>query len=424
MSTANGPARVLIVGGGIAGLEALMALRDLAGDRAELTLVAPNPEFTYKPLTVEEPFLPVVAERHELEPWVSEFGGTFVRGAAARVESDAHAVELEGGARLSYDILVVCMGARSRSAFQAAVTFQASGESLSVDEVLAEGAADESQTVAFVVPPGVSWPLPLYELALMTRRRAEERGLRDVRLLLITPESGPLILFGRAASDAVAELLRARRIEFQGSTHVRQNEDAELSLTPGGRRLDVGAVVALPVLHGPNLAGLPADEGGFIPIDGHARVPGVDDVYAAGDGTTFPIKQGGLATQQADAAAADIAARLGAQVDSDLFHPVLRGQLITGSESLHLRHDLTGGHGESAASADYLWWPPHKVGGRYLSAWLAHERPRADLEPPSHPLEVEVAIPHEWHENPMALDPYEPLDADAAVTKGTSDPTH
>jgi sulfide:quinone oxidoreductase len=420
MSIEERPARVLIVGGGFAGLEALMALRDLAGDRVELTLVAPIPEFTYKPLTVEEPFSPVVAERHELEPWAGEFGASFVRGAVVRVESDAHTVELEDGARLSYDILVVCVGARTRSPYREAVTFRASGESLSVDEVLARGAAHESRTVAFVVPPGVSWPLPLYELALMTRRRAEESGPRDVRLTLITPESGPLILFGRVASDAVGELLRARQIEFQGSAHVRQNEDADLIVTPGGRRLHAGAVVALPILDGPNLAGLPAGEQGFIPIDGHARVPGVDDVYAAGDGTTFPIKQGGLGTQQADAAAAHIAARLGAQVDPDLFHPVLRGQLITGAESLHLRHDLTGGHGESAASTDYLWWPPHKVGGRYLSAWLAHERPRADLEPPSHPLEVEVAIPHEWHENPMALDPYEPIDADAWASTGRS----
>jgi sulfide:quinone oxidoreductase len=419
--TDDGPARVLIVGGGIAGLEALMALRDLAGDRVELTLVAPVPEFTYKPLTVEEPFSSVVAERHELQPWAAEFGASFVRGAVERVHPDDHTVELEDGARLSYDILVVCMGARTQTAFQNAVTFRASGESLSVDDVLARGIADESRTVAFVVPPGVSWPLPLYELALMTRRRAEESGRGDVRLVLITPESGPLIMFGRTASDAVAGLLRARRIEFQSSTHVRQNEDAELILIPGGRRLEAGAVVALPMLDGPNLAGLPADERGFIPIDGHARVPGVDDVYAAGDGTTFPIKQGGLGTQQADAAAAHIAARLGAQVDSDVFHPVLRGQLITGAESLHLRHDLTGGHGESAASPDYLWWPPHKVGGRYLSAYLAHEQPRADLEPPSHPLEVEVAIPHEWHENPMALDPYEPLDADTWASKGSSD---
>ena len=30
-----------------------------------------------------------------------------------------------------------------------------------------------------------------------------------------------------------------------------------------------------------------------------------------------------------------------------------------------------GGGGEGVASPDYLWWPPHKVSGRYLAPWLA-----------------------------------------------------
>jgi sulfide:quinone oxidoreductase len=60
--------QVVIAGGGIAGLEALMALRDLAADRVALTLVAPDPEFTYKPFTVEEPFSPEPAVRRALAP--------------------------------------------------------------------------------------------------------------------------------------------------------------------------------------------------------------------------------------------------------------------------------------------------------------------------------------------------------------------
>ena len=130
-------------------------------------------------------------------------------------------------------------------------------------------------------------------------------------------------------------------------------------------------MIALPALEGPGIAGLPSDAEGFIPIDERARVKGVEDVYAAGDGTTFPIKQGGLATQQADAAAEHIAARFGADIDPQPFHPVLRGMLLTGDDSLSLAHSLTGGEGEGSASADYLWWPPHKVSGRYLAPWMA-----------------------------------------------------
>ncbi len=132
-------------------------------------------------------------------------------------------------------------------------------------------------------------------------------------------------------------------------------------------------------------------------------------MYAAGDGTTFPIKQGGIGTQQADAAAEQIAARFGAEIEPEPFHPILRGQLLTGVESLSLRADVAGGAGEGTASLDYLWWPPHKVSGRYLAAWLAGDEPHRDPKPPRHALEVEVELPKEWHREPMALDPYGPL---------------
>jgi len=412
MSVSPSSTAVLVVGGGIAGLEALMALHDLAGDRADLTLVAPDPDFTYKPLIVEEAFSLQPAERRELEPWAGEFGASFTQGAVAGVHPDDHAVELEDGTRMDYGVLVVCMGGRARPAYRSATTFRVTGEPLPIDALLERAAQDDSRTLAFVAPPGVSWPLPIYELALMARRRAEEGGHREIRLTVITPEAAPLVMFGRPASDAVAELLRVRGIDVHGDAYVSESDEGELFLGPGHHPLEAGAVVALPVIEGPALPGLPADEHGFIPIDEHARVPGADDVYAAGDGTTFPIKQGGLGTQQADAAAEHIAASLGAPIEAQPFHPVLRGQLITGAESLHLRHDLTGGHGEGSVSADYLWWPPHKVAGRYLAAWLAHEAPGADLEPHGRPLDVEIALPREWHERPMALDPYEPLEVD------------
>jgi sulfide:quinone oxidoreductase len=400
--------RTLIIGGGIAGVETLLALHDLAQGGAELVLVSPDPDFTYKPLTVEEPFSLKPAERRALGPLLSEFGGEFIEHGVSSVLTAEHAVELDDGSRVGYDTMVACLGAKPRDPFRDAATFRVGGHDLDIDALLARADEHESRTLAFVVPPGVTWPLPIYELALMSRRRAEESGRRDVRLQVVTPEEAPLVMFGRPASEAVGELLRARDIDVDAAAYVIE-ADGMLSIAPGDRELAAGAVVALPLMEGPGLAGLPSDEQGFIPIDQHARVVGVDDVYAAGDGTTFPIKQGGLATQQADAAAEHIAASLGAPVEAKPFHPVLRGQLITGVESLHLRHDLTGGHGEGTVSADYLWWPPHKVSGRYLAAWLAHETPRAPAEGI---IDVELPLSHDWHEEPMALDPYAPLDPD------------
>lgn len=406
-------ARVLIAGGGIAGLEALMAVRDLAEDRVAITLVAPEPDFLYKPLIVQEPFSPEPAERRELAPIAEEFAATFAQQAITEVLPDRRRVTLADGSPLDYDALIVCVGGRQRPAYREAVSFELGAEPLEIDRLLTESAAGDSRTLAFVVSPGVAWALPVYELALLSRRRAEELGLDDLELLIVTPESAPLIIFGRLASDAVAELLAARRITVRTGTWAREeNGGASLTLAPSTDRIEAGSAIALPLVEGPRIRGLPADENGFIPIDDCARVQGVQDVYAAGDGTTFPIKQGGIGTQQADAAAEQIAARAGAEIDPQPFRPVLRGKLLTGAESLHLRSSLAGGAGEGVASLDYLWWPPHKVGGRYLASWLASETARFEPQAPGHTVDVEVALPMEWHRQPMALDPYGSPSAD------------
>lgn len=392
--------RVVIAGGGIAGLEAALALHDLAPDLATVELVAPDPDFTYKPMTVEEPFSLVPAQRLELEPALRELGMGFVQAALTAVDPDEHLVDLSDGKRLPFDLLIVAVGGRARPAYLNVETFWAGRSDLPIDELLDRAAAHPSRTLAFIVPPGCTWPLPLYELALMSRRRAEGQGLYGFRIQIVTPERSPLIVFGTVPSQAVATLLQARGVNVLTDSYAVQEDDGQMRLTPGDGVLEAAAIVALPVIEGPRVPGLPADEHGFIPIDEHARVPGVDGVYAAGDGTTFPIKQGGLATQQADAAAEQIASQLGAAVEPGGFRPVLRGQLLTGDESLNLRQEISGGQGEGAASLDYLWWPPHKVSGRYLAAWLAHTTPRQDLEPPYRPIEVEVALAHDWQARP------------------------
>jgi sulfide:quinone oxidoreductase len=334
--------RVLIVGGGVAGLEALIALRDLAGERVELTLVAPDPDFVYKPLVVGEPFSESHAEHRALDPIAKEFGARFVQQPVVSVDPDARTVELDDGDRLPYDALMVCVGARQRPAYRRALSFDATEAPLALTGILADLEGGWSKRVAFVVPPGATWSLPIYELALMTQRQAWGMGFDDIAVTIVTPESAPLAIFGPRASDAVAELLVQRRIEVVTSTYAHEDEDERIVLTPGDRRLDVERIVALPVPEGPHIPGLPADENGFIPIDEHSRVRGLDGVYAAGDGASFPIKQGGIATQEADAAAEHIAARAGADIDPRPFEPILRGMLLTGDTSLYLRQDVPG----------------------------------------------------------------------------------
>ena len=187
----------------------------------------------------------------------------------------------------------------------------------------------------------------------------------------------------------------------QAETGVYVAEDPQapgrLVLHPGERTLEAERVVALPRAVGPRLPGLPADARGFIPTDLHGRVPDVDAVWAAGDAIAFPVKQGGLASQQADAAAESIAALAGAELEPRPYRPVLRGMMLTGRGKAWMRHQPAGG-GEGAAVRRALWWPPTKIAGRYLSPYLAarhgtdavSEGPQPDGQPVELDLERDV----------------------------------
>ena len=259
--------QVVIVGGGVAGLEALMALHDLAGDRAEVTLVAPGPDFLYKPLLVEEPFDLGPAERHELAPLAEELGARFVQQAAKGVDPDQHTLELSDGSTLTYDFLVVCAGGRFRPALERALTFPSGGEELRIDELLQ---AEGQRRIAFVVPSGVTWTLPIYEIALMTRRRVERRRRRQAGLI-VTPEEAPLIFGPRPARP----WRRCSRTRNRGRGGRACERGGEIPDPEARRPADRSRrLVALPAMDGPGLPGLPHDEGGFIPIDDHARVIG------------------------------------------------------------------------------------------------------------------------------------------------------
>ena len=122
---------------------------------------------------------------------------------------------------------------------------------------------------------------------------------------------------------------------------------------------------------GPDCRGVPSDRRGFVLTDLYGKVPDVDGVWAAGDAIAFPVKQGGLASQQADAAAEAIAAAAGANLEPRPFRPILRGMMLTGRGKEWMRHEPGGGAGEGSAVRRALWWPPTKIAGRYLSPYLA-----------------------------------------------------
>jgi sulfide:quinone oxidoreductase len=130
-------------------------------------------------------------------------------------------------------------------------------------------------------------------------------------------------------------------------------------------------VISTPDIEGRHIGGIPTDADGFVAVDEFSRVTGVDHVYAAGDITTFPVKQGGIATQQADCAAEVIAADLGVDLAPRPFDPVLRATLWTGETPQFLYGKLAGGSGETSVFSDHAVWEHEgKIVGRYLAPFL------------------------------------------------------
>jgi sulfide:quinone oxidoreductase len=363
------PTNVLIVGGGPAALEAALRLHRLAGDRVATTLLAPDTEFTYRPLSVLQPFASGRAWSYPLSRFATDSGFTQKRAKLARVDVAGRAVETTEDERIGYDVLLVATGAILARPFAGATVFTGSAADVEALHGLVQDVEDGyTRSIAFVAPPETTWPLPLYELALMTAERAFEMS-EKVELHIVTPEAAPLGMFGPEASRELAALLESAGITLHASARVEQVEAGRVRLGPG-KELQVERVVSLPRIDGPAIAGLPADAGGFLVTDSHGRVNGAPGVYAAGDITAFPIKQGGIACQQADAAAAQIAVDAGAAVEAEPFAPVLRGMLLTERWARFLRRDA-GGHGDHADVAGRaLWWPPTKIAGRELAGYL------------------------------------------------------
>ena len=194
----------------------------------------------------------------------------------------------------------------------------------------------------------------------------------EVSITVVTPEEGPLAVFGATASEAVQGLLEEHGVLVISSAHCETPAPGQVALGPGGRVLHVERVVALPELAGPATPGVPKhDLHGFIPIDDHCRVPGLEHVYAAGDATEFPVKHGALAAQQADAAAASIAALAGAPVTPTPFEPVIYGTLLGGDRPLYMRARLAGDRALSSEVGDEPTWSPQaKIVARYLAPYL------------------------------------------------------
>jgi sulfide:quinone oxidoreductase len=382
------PLHVLIVGAGVAALEAALALRAEAEGRVDVELLAPDVDFVYRPMAVAEPFQHGEARRFPLARLVELAGARLTPGTLARLDLDRRLAVTADGTELGWDVLLVALGARGREGVPGGLTFRGPEDRAAFAELVDEAVSGGFRSMTFALPTLAAWPLPLYELALMMKIRLDDGGATTVTVDLVTPEAEPLAVFGREASASVKRLIETRGIGLRTHTTPVVFRRGVLNVVPG-RAIRTERVVSLPVPEGRRIPGLPDDGRGFVRTDLYGQVEGLEDVFAAGDITTFPLKQGGIATQQADAAAEMIAARAGAPVTPQPFRPVLRGLLLTGLTPRFMEASLLDDTAE--IDSEPLWWPPAKIVGRHLAPFLA-EHVGLSAEPPSDMLDAGLPV--------------------------------
>ena len=348
---ANATFTTLIAGGGPAALEAALTLRDIAPD-IRVGLLVPEREYLYRPVSVFDPFAGARVRRYAYAE-LAVLGIDVHHDRLMRVEADRRVVVTDHGAEHPYDALLVALGSQRRNALPRVLTFGGVDEIERMHGLVQDVEGGYARRLAFVAPAGVSWTLPIYELALLTAERAHDLSLDRLEITLATHEQRPLEVFGDGASALIEKLLAEAGVRF----------------VTGDDFGTADRVVALPVPAGRRIAGLPADELGFLPVDAHGAVQGVDGVWAAGDCTDRPIKQGGLAAQEAAAAARAIAAAAAGTEPEAPDDLVLRAMLILRRHTLFLRRRLDGiDPGTSSPRA--LWWPPAKIAGERLTPFL------------------------------------------------------
>jgi sulfide:quinone oxidoreductase len=357
----------------VAALEAALALRDLAGDRVRTTLLAPEPTFAYRALRVPEPFGYRRAATYPLRDIARDIGVDVIPDAFGRLDAGRSVVHTAEERELQYDALLLAIGARLGPAFSHGLTIDDRRLDEQLHGLVQDVDGGDVRSIAFVAPLPMPWLMPMYELALMTAGRAQELG-SDLSVTIVTPEDAPLAIFGPAASEAVAGVLDSRGITVLLSHRGDVAEPGIIAIQPGHRRLQVDRVVALPQLSGPSTPGVPDSlYAGFIPIDSHCRVPGLERVWAAGDVTEFPVKHGGIAAQQADTAAEGIAALAGAAAEPQPFRPEIHAVLLGGDRPLYLSAHLraTGEHDSHSVAGEMPTWSPSaKVAAQYLAPYL------------------------------------------------------
>jgi sulfide:quinone oxidoreductase len=326
--------RVVVLGGGFAGLETAFMLRMALGPAVEITVVSDQSSFLLKPNTIYIPFgadeeSMLIRLHRPLHRRRINFQHVQVMG----LDPDRRRIELGDGTSLAYDFAVVGTGAGMRAedvpglAEYASTIWtptQMSHLGGRLEELRERAHRGEELDVLFLVPPGNKCAGPLYEIAFMLETWLRRHGVRDrVHITWSTTEPSFIHAFGPRLHGVVTAEFAERGITGHTGEVVTEVKSDEVRYADGTTRRFDELVSFPPYAAAVHYDGLPTDDRGFLACEPDTRqVTGWPEIYAPGDAGDFPVKQAFLAFLQADAAADHLASRIGRRPFVHPFDPV------------------------------------------------------------------------------------------------------
>ena len=251
--------KIVIVGGGVAALEAALALQELAPELAQVELVAPDSSFVYRPLLVNGAH---TSARFHCSAWPTAAGATLAEGTVTRVDAERHLVHTAEGEELPFDLLLLAPGAIPATALPGALCFRGPGDAAELEQMVEDALAGRDRKLRLRRPErrhggrcrSTSW-------RCSPRARARATPARSAsRVTVVTPEDAPLELFGRAGERGDRRAARGPRHRASFPTIPLAFADGALSVAPGGS-VAADRAVALPQLEGPRLRSLSPTHG-------------------------------------------------------------------------------------------------------------------------------------------------------------------
>jgi sulfide:quinone oxidoreductase len=340
---------ILIAGSGPGALEATLALSESTHLDARISLISPQLEFVYRPNMVMEPFGISKTVKYAVAEVIRNPDVTQWKGTLERVDHAAGKAYSPEGDEFEFDALVVATGTESHVDLEPpVVTFGMPGSLERLTEIVGEIDHGNLRSVTFTASIGQTWWLPLYEFALMCADRAERQAGQQIAISVVTPERNPLAIFGEENSATVAGLCQEIGVNVHlGVTML--SYDGVLAHLSDGTDIATDRVFAMPRLTGHAPEGIPKRPDGFLAVDDFQRVSGTENVYAIGDVTDFRVKQGGLATAQADLAIAAIEHQLGSGPEPGPSTHEIDALLLTADRRLAMRARIGPESSESVA---------------------------------------------------------------------------